>query len=122
MARSDQPIDNRTYHVVVRGEKLAARRGNLDSDLVFGRNERGPCLGDVGLSRHGENKPIDHRPHNFRIRVVIFYRVRIARGINNRRRRSRLWFLRERAGDGAEENRSYLSDRHDNRVYERQAE
>ena len=118
MSGRNQTLDNRVYHVVVGSEKLAARRGNFDSNLVSRRYERGPRLGDFGLPRRGENEPIDHRPHNFRIRVVIFYRARIVRSVHNRRRRTRLWLLRERTGDGAEKNKSYISDRQDSRVYE----
>lgn len=96
---------------MVRSEKLAARRGNLDSYFVIRRNQRSPRLSDVGLAGRSKNKPIHHRANDARVRLVILDRVRILERVDNRRRRSRAWFLGERTGNGTEENKSYVSDR-----------
>ncbi len=39
MPRRDQAIDDGVDHIAMGGEKLAARRGNLDANLVVRRNE-----------------------------------------------------------------------------------
>ena len=75
MSCGDEAVHDRVYHVMVRGEKFAACRGNLDADPVVRRNQRSPRLRHVRLARHGENQSIDHLAHDAGIRLVIFNRV-----------------------------------------------
>src|SRR5262249_17361765 len=50
-----QPILNRVHNVMVRCEKLATCRRDLDTDAVIRRDQRSPCLGHVTLSGHSEH-------------------------------------------------------------------
>jgi oxygen-independent coproporphyrinogen III oxidase len=111
MAGRDEAIDNRIHDVMVRCEKLAAGRGNFNSDPVVRRNQRRPRFRHVRLAGRGENKPINHSSHDGQIRFVILDRVGIMDRIDNRRSRSWLRALSKSGSGGAEENKSYVSHR-----------
>jgi ATP:corrinoid adenosyltransferase len=59
-----ETIDNRIHDVVVCREKLAARRGYLNSNPVIGRNQRGPRFRHIGLTGRSKNKSIYHLMHD----------------------------------------------------------
>ena len=89
MARGDEPVYDRIYDIAMRGKKFPAGGGNLDADLVVRRDERRPCLCNIGLSRDCENESIDHGVHDGGIRVVVIDCRGIARSVNDRRSRGR---------------------------------
>src|SRR5947208_8569668 len=112
MSCRDEPIDDRVHHVMVRCEKFAARRGNLDSNLVVRRNQRCPRLRHIRLAGRGEDESINHFTHNARFRLVVSDCIGIVHSIYDRRRGHRLRSLGKPGGDGAKKNKSYVSHQH----------
>ena len=114
MTSLDQTIDNGVYHIVMRREKLAARGANLDADLVLRRHKRTPGFGNVRLVGRGQQKAIDHCANYAWIGLVILNRVGIVDFEDDRRSRSGRWrLLAYCTGNGANQNKGYLSDRQD---------
>src|SRR6266496_2775980 len=112
MSCRDEPIDDRVYHVMVRCEKFAACRGDLDSNLVVRRNQRCPCLRHIRLAGRGEDESINHLTHNARFRLVVSDCIGIVHSIYDRRRGHSLRSLGKPGGDGAKKNKSYVSHQH----------
>ena len=83
MACCHQAVHDRVHHIMMRGEKFAPCRRDLNSNPVVGRHERRPRLRHVRLAGCGENEPIHHLTHNARVRLVIFDRDRIMHHIHD---------------------------------------
>jgi hypothetical protein len=71
MTRGRQTIHDRVHNVMVRCEKLATRRRDLDTDALVGRDQRSPCFGYVRLAGHSHHEPIHHFAHDTRVRLVL---------------------------------------------------
>src|SRR5205085_8385898 len=74
LAGGDKTVDDRVHDVAVRREQFAARRGNLDADLVVRQNERAPGAGEIGLTGHGKNETINHAANHGGIGLVLVNR------------------------------------------------
>src|SRR2546423_7165993 len=86
MTRRSEAVHNRIHDNVMRGEKLAARGADFDSNAVLWRNQRRPSLAYIRLPSHGEHQPINHFVYHPRLCFVISDRISIVDHVYHRRR------------------------------------